>query len=104
MDNNQIQLTGTEILEKDFKTAMRGYHQAEVDEFLDVVIQDYEAFQKEIDRLAEENDRLRRQSSGTQAKTRSAAASNHQVNYDLLKRLSNLEKAVFGKKYADSES
>lgn len=103
MDNNQIQLTGTEILEKDFKTAMRGYHQAEVDEFLDVVIQDYEALQKEIDRLSEENDRLKRQS-GSQAKTRSAAASNHQVNYDLLKRLSNLEKAVFGKKYADTES
>src|SRR5699024_2069731 len=102
MDNNQIQLTGTEILEKDFKTGMRGYNQAEVDEFLDVVIQDYETFQKEINRLSEENDRLKKQS-GIQAKSR-AAASNHQANYDLLKRLSNLEKAVFGKKIADSES
>jgi len=102
MDNNQIQLSGTEILEKDFKTAMRGYHQAEVDEFLDVIIQDYETYQKEINRLSEENERLKRQS-GTQAKSR-AAASNHQVNYDLLKRLSNLEKAVFGKKFADTES
>ncbi|HLQ70420.1 MAG TPA: cell division regulator GpsB [Bacillota bacterium] len=103
MDQNQIQLSGTDILEKDFKTAMRGYHQAEVDEFLDVIIQDYEIFQKEINRLSEENDRLKRQS-GTQARSRAAAAPNHQVNYDLLKRLSNLEKAVFGKKYADTES
>src|SRR5699024_11545609 len=103
MDQNQIQLSGTDILEKDFKTAMRGYHQAEVDEFLDVIIQDYELFQKEINRLSEENDRLKRQS-GTQARSRAAAAPNHQVNYDLLKRLSNLEKAVFGKKYADTES
>lgn len=103
MDNNQNQqLTGTEILEKDFKTAMRGYQQAEVDEFLDVIIQDYETFQKEINRLTEENDRLKKQS-GAQTKTRSATA-NHQVNYDVLKRLSNLEKAVFGKKFADPES
>lgn len=105
MDNNQIQLTGTDILEKDFKTAMRGYNQAEVDEFLDTVIQDYEAYQQEINRLTEENQRLKKQSGAqaTQAKTRSAAP-NHQVNYDLLKRLSNLEKAVFGKKFADTDA
>lgn len=102
MDNNQIQLSGTDILEKDFKTAMRGYNQAEVDEFLDTVIQDYEAYQQEINRLTEENQRLKKQP-GSETKTRSSAP-NHQVNYDLLKRLSNLEKAVFGKKFADTDS
>ncbi|RYG73577.1 cell division regulator GpsB [Lentibacillus lipolyticus] len=98
MNTNHIQLTGKDILERDFKTAMRGYHQEEVDEFLDTIIQDYEAFQQEIDKLRQENERLRKQSDQTKSR---AAAPNHQVNYDILKRVSNLEKAVFGKKYAD---
>jgi DivIVA domain-containing protein len=95
----RIQLNGKDILEKNFKVAMRGYNQEEVDEFLDTVIQDYESFQQEIDRLKQENDRLKKQSD--QPKSR-PATTNHQVNYDILKRLSNLEKAVFGKKFADS--
>ncbi|GAB4073611.1 cell division regulator GpsB [Barrientosiimonas marina] len=101
MSANQIQLTGKDILEKEFKTGMRGYNQEEVDEFLDTVIQDYETFQQEIDRLQQENERLKKQPD--QAKSRTSAP-NHQVNYDILKRVSNLEKAVFGKKSTDSES
>ncbi|WP_217585469.1 cell division regulator GpsB [Lentibacillus saliphilus] len=92
-------LTGNDILEKDFKTGLRGYNQEEVDEFLDVVIQDYEAFQQEIDRLRQENDRLKKQSTPSRTQT---TTPNHQVNYDVLKRLSNLEKAVFGKRSSDS--
>ncbi|QTM99616.1 cell division regulator GpsB [Sediminibacillus dalangtanensis] len=103
MSLDRIQLTGKDILEKNFKTAMRGYNQEEVDEFLDVIIQDYEAFQQEIERLRQENDRLKRQSDQTRTRT-ATAASNHQVNYDILKRVSNLEKAVFGKKFADADS
>ncbi|MFC4557347.1 cell division regulator GpsB [Virgibacillus kekensis] len=99
MNSDRIQLSGKDILEKEFKTAMRGYHQEEVDEFLDTVIQDYEAFQQEIDRLRQENERLRKQTDQTRTRTQTP---NHQVNYDILKRLSNLEKAVFGKKFADS--
>ncbi|WP_163537620.1 cell division regulator GpsB [Gracilibacillus sp. YIM 98692] len=91
------QLNGKDILEKNFKTSMRGYNQEEVDEFLDVIIQDYEYFQHEINRLRQENDRVKKQSD---TRVRSAP-SNHQVNYDILKRLSNLEKAVFGKKYEE---
>lgn len=92
------QLNGKDILEKNFKTAMRGYNQEEVDEFLDVIIQDYEYFQEEITRLQQENDRLRKQSDQTRVRPNT---SNHQVNYDILKRLSNLEKAVFGKKFEE---
>ncbi|SES79783.1 DivIVA domain-containing protein [Oceanobacillus limi] len=101
MNPNRIQLTGKDILEKDFKTAMRGYNQEEVDEFLDVIIQDYEALQQEIESLKQENERLKKHTD--QTRTRSSN-SNHQVNYDILKRLSNLEKAVFGNKYANAES
>ena len=92
------QLKTKDILDKNFKTSMRGYNQEEVDEFLDVIIQDYERFTNEIDKLKQENDRLKKQ--GEQTRPRSST-SNHQVNYDILKRLSNLEKAVFGKKYVD---
>ncbi|MGN8647027.1 cell division regulator GpsB [Gracilibacillus sp. HCP3S3_G5_1] len=92
------QLNGKDILEKNFKTAMRGYNQEEVDEYLDVIIQDYEYFQEEITRLQQENDRLRKQSDQTRVRPNT---SNHQVNYDILKRLSNLEKAVFGKKFEE---
>ncbi|MEN1969386.1 cell division regulator GpsB [Lentibacillus sp. N15] len=99
MSANRIQLGGKEILEKNFKTAMRGYNQEEVDEFLDTIIQDYDAFKQEIERLELENERLRKQSDQTRTRT---PAPNHSVNYDILKRVSNLEKAVFGKKFADS--
>ncbi|WP_058307614.1 cell division regulator GpsB [Gracilibacillus massiliensis] len=92
------QLNGKDILEKSFKTSMRGYNQEDVDEYLDVIIQDYEFFQQEISRLQQENDRLKKQSDNTRIRP---STSNHQVNYDILKRLSNLEKAVFGKKYEE---
>ncbi|MBB6452251.1 DivIVA domain-containing protein [Salirhabdus euzebyi] len=98
----RVQLTSKDILEKDFKTAIRGYNQEEVDQFLDVVIQDYEALQSEVERLTQENARLKQQSTD-QPRMRQAQAQSTtgHVNYDILKRLSNLEKAVFGKKYVD---
>ncbi|UOQ46461.1 cell division regulator GpsB [Halobacillus salinarum] len=95
-------LNGKDILEKDFKTSMRGYNQEEVDEYLDLIIQDYEKLTHEIERLQQENDRLKRQPArDTSSRTKQPAASNGQVNYDILKRVSNLEKAVFGKKYVE---
>ncbi|HIS29739.1 MAG TPA: cell division regulator GpsB [Candidatus Avamphibacillus intestinigallinarum] len=110
MSLNRIQLSAENILEKDFKTTMRGYNQEEVDEFLDIVIQDYEAFNQEIEKLKLENDRLKKNGPSEEAaqpKKRSEIHSgnqaNTQVNYDVLKRLSNLEKAVFGKKISEVE-
>lgn len=99
-----MQLSGKDILEKEFKTAMRGYNQEEVDEFLDTIIQDYDAFKQEIERLQQENEKLKRNNSGEQTRSRSAQQQTTQVNYDVLKRLSNLEKAVFGRKYTDDEN
>lgn len=99
MDTKRVQLTSKDILEKDFKTAMRGYNQEEVDEFLDIIIQDYEAFQNQIEKLENELNQLKR--NATQTRTR-VSQPTQQVNYDVLKRLSNLEKEVFGKKFAES--
>lgn len=97
-----VRLNGKEILEKEFKTGMRGYNQEEVDEFLDIIIQDYDVFQQEIARLQEEVNKLKKNNTEQTSRFR-APQQPTQVNYDILKRLSNLEKAVFGKKFADTE-
>lgn len=98
------QLTPKVILEKDFKSSMRGYSPTDVDEFLDVIIQDYESFMKEINNLKSENERLLSkldEASKQQmtSQTSSAAQSTGNTsNFDILKRLSNLERHVFGSK------
>lgn len=92
----EIKLDSKMILEKEFKTSMRGYKQEEVDLFLDDVIQDYEAFKKEIARLREENERLKAQTASKAPRPSSPAANT--TNFDLLQRISNLEKEVFGRK------
>ncbi|MFD1413827.1 cell division regulator GpsB [Oceanobacillus jeddahense] len=103
MSIDRVQLSGKKILEKDFKTGIRGYSQEEVDEFLDIIIQDYDNFKQEIDRLNEEIEKLKNNRPTTEAPRARSTQQSSQVNYDVLKRLSNLEKAVFGKRYADSD-
>ncbi|MBU5364764.1 cell division regulator GpsB [Enterococcus devriesei] len=97
--------TPNDILEQEFKTKMRGYDPIEVDEFLDNVIKDYEAYNKEILTLKEENDRLKAKveqlskAQPTATRVKEAAPKSSAVtNFDILKRLSNLEREVFGKK------
>ena len=98
-------LTTKDILQKEFKTAMRGYNVGEVDEYLDMIIRDYEAYQKDITYLQSENERLlNRVDELTKQATvgrRSQSTNNTGsgvTNFDILKRLSNLEKHVFGAK------
>ncbi|WP_311834481.1 cell division regulator GpsB [Enterococcus asini] len=95
-----------DILQQEFKTKMRGYDPVEVDEFLDNVIKDYESYNKEILGLQEDNDRLKakvaelskNQSATPTRSTQEAPKSQVVTNFDILKRLSNLEKEVFDKK------
>ena len=90
-------LTPEAILEKEFKTGLRGYNQDDVDQFLDEIIQDYGIFKQTIENLQIENKRLREQLE--EAPRRQAAAPiSGTTNFDILKRLSNLEKHVFGAK------
>ncbi len=100
MKENLVKLTAKEILEREFKTAMRGYKPEEVDAFLDLIIKDYEAFYNRIDTLEKENQRLQQQTTETpQRSTQPSPATNAgTTNFDILKRLSNLEKEVFGRK------
>ncbi len=97
-------LTTKDILQKEFKTGMRGYNPAEVDEYLDEVIRDYESFNKEISQLKAENERLHSKVDeltkqvSLQKPSQSGQSANTVTNFDILKRLSNLERHVFGSK------
>lgn len=95
MLSNKVKLTAKDILEKEFKTSMRGYKQEEVDQFLDLIIKDYEAFQSELEELKLENARLKKQLEETKRQNVQPVGT---TNFDILKRLSNLEKHVFGNK------
>ncbi|MCR6096242.1 cell division regulator GpsB [Salipaludibacillus agaradhaerens] len=105
MDKKQVsRLTKNEIYEKDFKTSMRGYNQDEVDQFLDDIIKDYESFENRIQTLEQENERLKKETVSLSEKTRTQAPAQPttgNTNYDILRRLSNLEKHVFGSKLYD---
>ena len=94
-----------DIFNKEFKVKMRGFDPDEVDEFLDNIMKDYETFNKEILALQEENDRLNakinqlNKSQAVMSKIQPESQKSQTVtNFDILKRLSNLENEVFGKK------
>lgn len=106
MYQDRILLTAKEILEKDFKIDTRGYRPQEVDKFLDLVIRDYETFmtiikenESEKKELLEDNIRLKQEVRNLKTKLEVVKeGSNKEVNNaDLLRRLSNLEKIIYGK-------
>ncbi|OIJ20074.1 cell division protein DivIVA [Anaerobacillus alkalidiazotrophicus] len=95
------QLSPKEILEKEFKTSIKGYNQDEVDKFLDTVIKDYEQFQKRIELLENENAKFKKEAEKNPEQQTRQGVTQGNTNYDILKRLSNLEKHVFGNKLFD---
>ncbi|TDQ41476.1 cell division regulator GpsB [Aureibacillus halotolerans] len=99
MLSDKMVLSAKDILEKDFKTGIKGYNQDEVDQFLDQVIKDYETMHAHIEALEQENQRLKKQSTEAPKQQRQAQPTQQgSTNYDILKRLSNLERHVFGSK------
>lgn len=117
-----------DIYEQEFKVTMRGFDRSEVDEFLDNVINDYELLLAEIQTLTAENARLKAElqaaSSGQTNRPPVAPAyggglmtpktdvgfdgygtenrgSSAATNVDILKRISRLEKEVFGKQLTE---
>ena len=97
MVTDKMKLTAKDILEKEFKTGVRGYKQEDVDKYLDLIIKDYEMFAQEMEELQQENIRLRKQLEET-SRRQPVAQPAGTTNFDILKRLSNLEKHVFGNK------
>lgn len=105
--NDKIVLSPEEIYEKEFKIDARGYRPQEVDNFLDIIIKDYAEFkrivrgyEKEYQRLSSENANLKAQLRQLQneLETKESDEDNGAVsNVDLLRRISQLEKFVYGK-------
>ncbi|GIN56540.1 cell division regulator GpsB [Lederbergia ruris] len=98
---DRLKLTAKEILEKEFKTKFRGYKQDEVDHFLDQIIKDYETMHQVVEELQQENIRLKKQVGDQSRRQPPPAQPAGTTNFDILKRLSNLEKHVFGSKLDD---
>ena len=91
------------VLEKEFKIDTRGYRPQEVDQFLDLIIKDYVDFETTTKRLVTEIKALEADNAKLKAEIRNLkssleiAGSNKGVtNVDLLKRISDLEKVVYG--------
>ena len=106
MYQDRILLTSKEILEKDFKLDAKGYRPQEVDKFLDLVIRDYETFmtiikenESEKKELLEDNIRLKQEVRNLKTKLEvlKDGSAKEVNNADLLRRLSNLEKIIYGK-------
>src|SRR5690606_562109 len=92
----KLKLTSKENLEQEFKTGFRCIKQEQVDIFLNVIIKDYESMHEIVDELQQENIRLKKQLEEQSRKQSIQPAGT--TNFDILKRLSNLEKHVFGAK------
>ena len=106
MYQNKIELSPQDILEKEFKIDTRGYRLKEVDQFLDIIINDYEQYYTMINDLEKEKadllgEIMKLKQELRKAKTNAEIAKNNDIpeitNVDLLRRLSNLEKMVYGK-------
>lgn len=100
---DKISLTTKDILEKEFKIDARGYRPQEVDKFLDVVISDYTEYERLLSRYEVELKNLMNENSKLKAEIRnlkstlSVAENNKGVtNVDILRRLGELEKIVYG--------
>lgn len=102
-----IIFSAKDIFEQEFGREVRGYSKAEVDEFLDDVIKDYETYAALVKSLRQEIADLKGalsrkpQVDSTQPDSIEVAASTSMTNFDIFKRLNRLEKEVFGKQILD---
>ncbi len=107
MYQNKIELSPQDILEKEFKIDTRGYRLKEVDQYLDIIISDYEKFYSIINDLEKEKADLLGEIMSLKQELRNLKMNAEIVrnnsdmpevtNVDLLRRLSQLEKMVYGK-------
>lgn len=107
MFQERIMLTVNDIYNKEFKLDTRGYRPQEVDKYLDVIMRDYEEFisiikeqNHEIKQLTEDNLQLKQEIRILKTKIealKDTDIDNGSSNVDVLKRLSNLEKIIYGK-------
>lgn len=107
MYNEKIILTPQDILEKEFKIDARGYRPQEVDKFLDMIIKDYTEFNSSLKSLIKDNKNLQEENNRLKNEIRklkelldskeNTHSSQNVSNLDILRRISQLEKIVYGK-------
>ena len=113
MYQNKISLMPQDILKKEFNIDTRGYRLKEVDQFLDIIIDDYEQFLNIIDTLEKEKADLLAEIMSLKQELRNSKLSMEVVknnvdssevtNVDIMRRLSKLEKMLYGLKAKDQE-
>lgn len=103
----KVNLTVDEILNKEFNVDFKGYSAAEVDGFLDLVLEDYQIFEENLAAMAKEIEELK--ASLDEAKAHNLELESRQrvidlsnttsySSVDLLKRVSRLEEEVYKNK------
>lgn len=105
MELDKIALTMQNILEKEFKVDARGYRMQEVDQFLDIIIRDYNEYNNIIrglisdkKMLASENANLKQEIRDLKSTIDTLKSGEKEItNVDLLRRISQLEKIILGK-------
>ena len=105
MYHDKIALTMQNILEKEFKVDARGYRMQEVDQFLDIIIRDYNEYNNVIKGLVEEKKSLTSENSLLKQEIRDLRSTidtlksgeKEITNVDLLRRISQLEKIILGR-------
>ena len=107
MYQDRILLTNKDIYEKEFKIDTRGYRPQEVYKFLDDIMRDYEEWEKIVSELEEEKKEQLEEIIKLKQEIRYLKTQLDVVkdgknegsinNTDLLRRISNLEKVIYGK-------
>lgn len=102
----KLNLTPEQILDTEFKTDLRGYDAAEVDAFLDLVLEDYQICEDNIQELADLAARQQTEIKELNAKIRELEGQRRAFDLsnttqyssvDLLKRISRLEEELLRK-------
>ena len=105
MYHDKIALTMQNILEKEVKVDARGYRMQEVDQFLDIIIRDYNEYNNIINGLINEKKTLLLENADLKQEIRDLKSTidtlksgeKEITNVDLLRRISQLEKIILGK-------
>lgn len=110
-----VTLTTKDIFEQEFKVGFRGYDQDEVNDFLDEIMKDYDAYEAIIKELKGEIARLKAQAANAprasvvatpvaeESDTLRTERASSATNFDILRRLNRLEKEVFGKQISEDQ-
>lgn len=103
---NRFKLRVEDVLNKQFNVDFKGYSSIEVDEFLDLVINDYQEYDAMIENLGNRLQEYEQQVAALKAKIIELEGKQDVCeeeiapngNVDILKRLTRLENAVFANK------